>query len=91
MSGRGRRNGRGRSSLSGLCFPLCDGFVSVPPFSDSNELKWFSFFSGQEWVVLAGDGKWMVGGFGWDLEWCRIWRKGGENKHILRIIRLIFF
>ena len=44
MSGRGRRNGRGRSSLSGLCFPLCDGFVSVPPFSDSNELKWFSFF-----------------------------------------------
>lgn len=40
MSGRGRRNGRGRSSLSGLCFPLCDGFVSVPPFSLIGGLSW---------------------------------------------------
>ena len=73
MSGRGRRNGRGRSSLSGLCFPLCDGFVSVPPFSDSNELKWFSFFQGRSgwyWQVMASgwwedlDGVWSGAGFG---------------------------
>lgn len=39
MSGPGRRNGRG-SSLSSLCFPLCDGFVSVPPFSLVGGLSW---------------------------------------------------
>ena len=49
------------------------------------------FFSGQEWVVLAGDGMWMVGGFGRGLEWCRIWRKGGENKHIFKNNWVDFF
>ena len=42
-------------------------------------------------MVLAGDGKWMVGGFGWGLEWCRIWRKGGENKHIFKNNWVDFF